>query len=412
MLIKGASALCGSRLVKGQDILLDGGRIAAIGKDLDVDRGEEVLDGRGKLAIPGLINSHTHLAMTLFRGYADDMELQPWLEQKIWPLEAHLEPEDVRAGARLGCLELIRAGITCFCDMYLFPDETALAAKEMGLRAVVGAGVYDMRPSLLKGAEQFICRWSGDDLVTPAIGPHAINTCSEETLLSCKNIAEKNDCIVHMHLAETRQEVEDCQRMRRMSPVGYLDSLGLLSARLLAAHCIWVSDADIALLARKNVSVSHCPVSNHKLVSGFAPVEKLRCAGIRVSLGTDGASSNNSLNIFQEMKVAAISEKCIRGSPTAVPAGVAFDMATKNAYSTLNLPMGLYPGALADIALIDMQKPWFYPETNIVSHLVYSMTGGVDTTIVNGRVLMRNGVIPEESRILAKAQERFEDLIA
>ncbi len=410
MLIKSVAVLNGSELIRGQDIKLDGNRIAAIGVGLAADRSEEVLDARGKLAIPGLVNSHTHLAMTLFRGYADDMDLLPWLEEKIWPLEARLTAEDIRAGAMLGCLELIRAGVTCFSDMYLFPDETALATKQMGLRAIVGAGVFDMNPSLLKDAGPFIQRFQGDDLIVPAVAPHAISTCSEETLLSCRDLALQSGTMVHIHLAETRQEAEDCQSQRGHSPVEYLDSLGMLNSRLLAAHCIWVSDRDIALLAARGASVAHCPVSNHKLVSGFAPVEKLLCAGVRVSLGTDGASSNNSLNVFQEMKVASISEKCIRGSPTALLAASAWKMATDYAYSTFGLDMGLRPGALADLALIDLQKPWFYPQSNIISHLVYSMTGGVDTTIVNGKVLMRGGIIPGEALILEQAQERFERL--
>jgi len=410
MLIRDVSILSGNSLLGGRDIKIDGNRIASIGAGLSPDRGEEILEGRGKLAIPGLVNSHTHLAMTLFRGYADDMELLPWLRERIWPLESRLSAQDVRVGALLGCLEQIRSGITCFCDMYFFPDETAQAAREMGLRAIVGAGILDAVPSLLPEAEPFLRRWKGDELITPAIGPHAVQTCSEETLLRCKELAERFGTMIHIHLAETRKEVEDFCASGNAHPVRYLDRLGILGPSLVAAHCIWISGEEVSMLGKRGVNVVHCPVSNHKLASGFAPVEEMLGAKVNVILGTDGASSNNSLNLFQEMKVAAITEKCVRARADALPAWRVWQMATRNAYRAFRLPVGLYEGALADLALIDLQRPWFYPRTSMVSHLVYSMTGGVDTTIVNGKVLMRDGVIPGEAAILERAQECFERL--
>lgn len=412
MLIKEAAIIKGDGLLKGQDIKIDENRIAAIGPGLRADRGEQILDGRRKLALPGLVNAHTHLAMTLFRGYADDMELVPWLKEKIWPLEAKLNEEDISWGVKLGCLEQIRAGITCYCDMYLFPDETAQATKKMGLRAVVGAGVFEIFPELLGGVEPFLRRWQKDELITPAIGPHAVNTCSEQTLLFAKELAEKYKAFIHIHLSETRQEVEELKSRMGLSPVEYLESLGMLNSHLVAAHCVWVSPRDIEKLAAGKANVVHCPVSNMKLASGFSPVERLCSSGVNVCLGTDGASSNNNLNIFQEMKVSAISEKCIRKNPTALPASLVWKMATENAYSCFGLPLGLRAGGLADLSLIDLQRPWFYPENNIVSHLIYSMTGGVDTTIVNGKILMREGIIPGEAEILQSAQERFERLIS
>ncbi len=410
MLIREAAIISGIDLLKKQDIKIDDNRIVAIGPGLKADRGEEILDGQRKLAIPGLVNAHTHLAMTLFRGYADDMELVPWLKEKIWPLEAKLNEEDISWGVKLGCLEQIRAGITCYCDMYLFPNEIASATKKMGLRAVVSAGFFDIMPDLLKGVEPFLSRWQGDELITPAIGPHAVNTCSKETLLFAKELAEKYKAFIHIHLSETRQEVADVRSKLGLSPVEYLESLGMLNSYLVAAHCVWVSFRDIKKMAARKANVVHCPVSNMKLASGFSPVERLSSSGVNVCLGTDGASSNNSLNIFHEMKVSAISEKCVRQNPTAIPAALAWKMATENAYSCFGLPMGLRAGCLADLSLIDLQKPWFYPENNIVSHLIYSMTGGVDTTIVNGKILMRDGIIPCEAEILEKAQERFNRL--
>ncbi len=410
MLIKEVSVLQSGQLVKGLDILIEDERIAGIGRDLK-DEGE-IIDGHGKLAIPGLINSHTHLAMTLFRGYADDMALMPWLQEKIWPLEARLTREDIHWGVKLGCLEMIRFGITCYNDMYYFMDETASATKEMGLRAFLSGVVFDSRPEFMAEAETFIKDWKGDSLIHPAVGPHAIYTCSEDTLIWAKETAEKYDVMLHTHLSETKGEVEDSLKKYGKSPVEYLDSLGLLSERLVAAHCVWLSDKDISLLVRAGVNIAHCPVSNLKLCAGIAPLDRLMEAGANVCLGTDGVSSNNNLNLFEEMKTAAIVQKNACSRPDALKAGEIWGIATENAYRAFGLKMGLCNGALADLALIDLKKPWFTPQTSILSHLIYSIAGGVDTTIVNGKVLMRDGIIPGEAEILEKAQERFERLTA
>ncbi len=410
MLIKGVSLLQSGRLLKGRDILIQGNRITEIGRDLRDEEGTEVIDGHGKLVIPGLINCHTHLAMTLLRGYADDMELMPWLKEKIWPLEERLTAEDVRWGVKLGCLEQIRFGITCYNDMYYFPDATAKATKEMGLRAFISGVVFDMKPEMLRDVEPFIRRWKKDDLIMPAVGPHAAYTCSEETLLKVKEIADRHGTVVHIHVSETRQEVDGFLLSRGMSPVEYLDHLGLLNERLAAVHCVWLSEEDCYLLAERKANVVDCTVSNLKLTSGIAPLNTLLKAGANVCLGTDGASSNNNLSLFEEMKVTAIVQKNAYHTPAAFSAEQIWNLATENAYRTTGLNMGLRAGALADLALIDLRKPWFCPETNIVSHLVYSMTGGVDTTIVNGRVLMRDGVIPGEAEILEQAQKSFERL--
>ncbi len=392
MLIKNVSILNDGRLLRNQNVAIYGSRIARVGSGIADESGDdEVIDGRGKLAIPGLVNAHTHLAMTLFRGYADDMELLPWLSEKIWPLEAKLTAEDIRWGTKLGCLEIIRAGITCYNDMYYFMDETARATKEMGIRAFLSAVLFDMRPDLIHDAEPFIRRWKGDDLIVPTVGPHAVYTCSEETLLKSKEIAEEHDVMLHIHLSE-----------------------GFLSDRVVAAHCTWLSPKDISIIADRGVNVAHCSISNHKLASGIAPLDRLARAGANICLGTDGASSNNSINLFQEMKTTAIAQKCAHARPDLFRADEVWRMATENAYAAFRLDLGLREGALADMALIDLKKPWFCPltEENIVSHLVYSAQGGVETTIVGGRVLMRDGVIPGEEAILARAQEQFQDLVS
>jgi 5-methylthioadenosine/S-adenosylhomocysteine deaminase len=408
MLIKDVSLLQAGRLIKNQDILIDGCRIAKIGRDLKNDGGDDVIDGRGKLAIPGLINCHTHLAMTLLRGYADDMELMPWLQEKIWPLEARMTGEDIYWGARLGCLELIRFGITCYNDMYLFMDETARATKEMGLRGFLSEVIFDQPPERLAGVEPFIKRWQGDELITPVVGPHTPYTCSEETLLKAKEIADKYGAMIHIHVSETRKEVDDINLSRGMSPVEYLDSLGMLNERLSAAHCVWLSLKDVYLLAKRRVNVVECTVSNLKLSSGISPLNYLLQAGANVCLGTDGASSNNNLSLFEEMKVTAIVQKNACHTPAAFSADTIWKISTENAYKAFKLEMGLCEGALADMALINLHRPWLCPESNLLSHIVYSMTGGVDTTIVNGKVLMREGIIPVEAEILEGAQKRFE----
>ncbi|OPX78580.1 MAG: N-ethylammeline chlorohydrolase [Methanosaeta sp. PtaB.Bin039] len=412
MLIKGASILQNGELKKGLDIQIIDHKISAVGRELQApERNDLIIDATGKLAIPGLVNGHTHLAMTLLRGYADDMELMPWLQEKIWPIEAKLTASDIRAGVRLGCLELIRFGITCYNDMYYFMDETARATREMGIRGVLSGVLFDMRPELLAEVEPFLRRWKDDPLIRPAVGPHAVYTCSEETLLRAKELAQRYQAALHIHLSETRDEVDSFVNQSHMTPVEYLDALGLLGPRTAAAHCVWLTPSDIRTLAELQVNVIHCPTSNLKLASGISPVDRLLDAGANVCLGTDGVSSNNNMSIFSEMKMAALVQKGNRG-PTILPAAQVWKMATQNSYRAFGLDIGLAPGSLADLALIDLSRPWFSPESNHLSHLVYSMAGGVDTTICNGRVLMENGIVPGEAEILEDAQRSFERLTA
>lgn len=407
MLIKNISLTQSGRLIKNRDILIENNRIIKIGNNL---KDEDIVDGNGMLAIPGLINCHTHLAMTLFRGYADDMPLMPWLKEKIWPLEAKLTKEDIIWGVKLGCLELIRFGICCYNDMYFQMDETAKATKEMGLRAFLSEVIFDNRPEALSAAEPFIKRWKGDPLIYPSIGPHAVFTCSDETWLRARDLAEKHDILLHTHLSEAKEEVENSIKEHGLRPVEYLDSLGVLSQRTIAAHCVWLTDKDISILANRGVNVAHCPVSNLKLADGIAPIDRMKAAGVNVCLGTDGASSNNNLSLFEEMKTMAIVQKNACHRPDVLKAEETWRIATDNAYKALNLDIGLREGALADLALIDIKRPWFRPETRIISHLTYSISGGVDTTIVNGKVLMLHGNIPGEEEILENAQKRFERL--
>ncbi len=411
MLIKDVNILHSGQILKHRDILIQNNKIAEIGRDLKAEDKSEIIDGRGKLAASGLINSHSHAAMTLMRGYADDMELKPWLEDKIWPLEAKLNEEDVFWGVKLACLEQIHFGITCFNDMYLFPDAVAEATKEMGMRAFISGVVFDMRPEFLSGVEPFFRRWKEDELIVPHVGPHSVYACSEETLLKEKEIADRHNAIIHIHLSETKEEVDGFLLSKGKSPVEYLDSLGMLNERLTAVHCVWLSENDCRILADRKANVVDCTVSNLKLTSGIPPLSTLLKWHANVCLGTDGASSNNNLSLFEEMKVTAIVQKNACHTPSAFSAEQIWSLATDNAYRAFGLDMGLKPGALADLILIDLRKPWLCPKTDIISHLVYSMTGGVDTTIINGKVLMKDGIIPGEGKIMAQAQKRFEDLV-
>jgi 5-methylthioadenosine/S-adenosylhomocysteine deaminase len=277
--------------------------------------------------------------------------------------------------------------------MYYFMDETAAATREMGIRGVLSGVLFDVRPELLRDAEPFIKRWRDDDLIKPSVGPHAVYTCSEETLLKAKDIAERYDVMIHIHLSETRNEVDTFVNQRHMTPVE-------------------LTPRDMRILAERRANVAHCPVSNLKLASGIAPVATLIEHGVNVCLGTDGASSNNNLDIFEEMKVAAVVQKCSVGRSAILPVDTVWRMVTENAYRAFSLDIGIRPGALADLALINMRRPWFTPETSVLSHLVYSMSGEVSYTICNGRVLMRDGVIEGEDKILEEAQRCYERLIS
>ncbi|OGS50244.1 MAG: hypothetical protein A3K65_08650 [Euryarchaeota archaeon RBG_16_68_12] len=399
-------------------IYIDGNRIASIGGKAEADT---VIDGRNKVAIPGLVNTHTHAAMTLLRSYADDVPLQQWLEKKIWPREAKIEPEDVYWGTKLACLEMIKGGTTCFNDMYIHMDQAARAVKEMGLRAVLSEGFIDMRDpdlgqQLLKKQQTVIRRIEGigTDRVKAALGPHSLYTVSKESLQAMKDLSNEKGYLVHFHLSETRREVEDCVTELGMRPAKYLDSLGFLSRNLLAAHCCWLEPDEVDILARDGVRVSHCPTSNMKLASGAMPYKALREAGVLVSLGTDGAASNNNLDMLEAMKFAALLQKFASGDPTAAPASEVFEMATFGGARALGVDAGLIEeGRLADIVLIDLRRPELNPAHDLKSLLVYSAHGNVvDTVVCDGRVLMKGRKVPGEAEIVRKAAERGRELVS
>jgi 5-methylthioadenosine/S-adenosylhomocysteine deaminase len=389
-------------VLREASILVQDAEIKQIGWSLNGPADSEI-DGRGKIALPGLINAHTHLSMTLFRGFADDMQLQDWLQKKIWPLETKLTGEACYYGALLGSAEMILSGTTSFLDMYFHMEDVARAVAESGLRGFLSYGVIDLFDPAKARIEQDKTRKFFDyinELGNPrirfALGPHAAYTCSPETLLWAKEFAEKNDVILHVHVAETRKEQADSQKQNAMRVVEYLDKIGALSKNMLAAHCVWITKSEVALLARAGVGVAHCPVSNMKLASGgVAPLPEMFGAGVAVGLGTDGAASNNTLDIFETMKVCALLHKAHRWDPTVLNAQKVLDLATIEGARALGVEReigSLEVGKRADIILVNAKAPNMNPiygRDTVVSDLVYSASSAnVDATIVDGNVLM------------------------
>jgi 5-methylthioadenosine/S-adenosylhomocysteine deaminase len=399
------------------DIFVDEtGKIGSIGPDGRKHHGNEadfVIDGDGAIAVPGLVNTHTHAAMTLLRGYADDMVLQDWLAQKIWPLEAHLTGSDVYWGTRLACLEMIRSGTTAFNDMYFFMEDAARAVDEAGIRAVLSYGFIDLnnpekRENECRATEKLLAhvRTLNNPRIRAAAGPHAIYTVSPEGLKWCAEFAKEEKIGIHIHLAETEKEVIDCTEQHGKRPAAHLDACGILTPRTVAAHCCWLNEAECALLARQGTSASHNPASNMKLATNRAmPYHWLIEAGANVTLGTDGCASSNNLDLFGSARTAALLQKFFWNNPTLLPAPEALRMATANGAKALGLPTGrLVKGAPADIVLVATRTAANTPLHNATSNLVYSCSGGdVETTICNGHVLMLNREVPGEEEVLAGA---------
>ena len=381
-------------------------RIAAVGKADEIAAGKpgRVIDARGGIIMPGLVNTHTHAAMTLFRGLADDLPLMTWLNDHIFPAEAALNPHQVYGGALLACAEMIMSGTTTFCDMYLFEDAVARAAQKAGIRAVVGEVLFDFAsPNYGSPAQGFaytetlIKAYRGDPLITIAVEPHSPYLCAPAVLNQAFALAGQHGIPMVIHLAETAGEVATLRERYGRTPVEHLEALGVLAPNVLACHCVMLTEHDIELLKRRDVKVSHNPESNMKLASGVAPVPQLLDAGICVGLGTDGAASNNNLDLFLEMDTAAKLHKVHCLDPTVLDAGTVLRMATIDGARALGLSErigSLEPGKQADVIILDTHRPHLVPMYHPVSHLVYAARGSdVETAVINGRIVMEHGRI-------------------
>ena len=385
-------------------------------------RGAEFrIDGSGCIALPGLVNTHTHAAMSLLRGYADDLPLQAWLGEKIWPLEARLTGSDVYWGTKLACLEMIRTGTVAFNDMYFFMEDAARAVDEMGLCAVLSYGFIDLfsderREAECRATERLVASIQGmqNPRIRAAVGPHAVYTVSPEGFRWLAGFAAEKEIGIHVHLSETEQEVRDSVSRCRKRPVTVLDECGILAPGTVAAHCCWLERDECNLLAQRGVHVSHNPASNMKLATGRAmPYHWLKEAGAPVTLGTDGCASNNNLDLFEEMKIASLLQKHAWNSQTLLPAPEALAMATSAGAGALGFGHGLIaPGEPAHIILVDQHAVCNTPLHSINSNLVYSCSGAaVRTTICSGRVLMLDRYIPGEAEVLAGASAAATGLV-
>jgi 5-methylthioadenosine/S-adenosylhomocysteine deaminase len=410
---------------KTSDIFVnDDGTIGAVGEGIRREHSGDadlIIDGDGAIALPGLVNTHSHAAMSLLRGYADDMILQDWLSQKIWPLEAHLTPSDVYRGTKLACLEMIKSGTVAFNDMYFMMEEAARAVGEAGIRATLSYGYIDLfspekREAECRATENLVraIRSLNNPRINAAAGPHAMYTVSSEGLRWCAEFAAEQKIGIHIHLSETEKEVNDCIAQHGKRPAAYLDDCGILTQKTVTAHCCWLDEAECTLLSKRGVSVSHNPSSNMKLATNRAmPYPLLKDAGVNVCLGTDGCASNNNLDMFEEAKTAALLQKFSWNNPTLLPAHEALAMATVNGAKGLGLASGtLVAGAPADIILVTARTACNTPLHNATSNLVYSCSGGaVGTTICDGRVLMLDREVPGEEQILAEAGKAAHELV-
>ncbi|HHX75521.1 MAG TPA: amidohydrolase [Firmicutes bacterium] len=381
----------------------------------------EVIDGRGKLVAPGFVNAHGHAAMSLLRSYADDMPLMQWLEKRIWPVEARLQPEDVYWGTLLAIAEMLKGGTTTFTDMYFYMDQAARAAAESGIRAVLSRGLVGVGEGAKSGLaenREFIRRWHGqaEGRITTMLGPHAPYTCPPDYLKKVLSVQAELGVPLQIHLAETRDETEQIMAAYGVSPTKLLLETGVLEGPVLAAHCVHLSAEDMDIMQEKKVHVAHNPGSNLKLGSGIAPVPELLSRGITVGLGTDSAASNNNLDMLEEMRLAALLHKGSRMDPTLITADEAVAMATRESAAAVFLPdVGVIEqGKKADLLLLDLRQPHLTPRHNLVAHLVYAaQPSDIKMVMVNGTVVCLDGrlTLLDEDEIIFEAGQRARRLV-
>ncbi|MBS7643078.1 amidohydrolase [Candidatus Bathyarchaeota archaeon] len=385
-------------ILRNYSVYIENGVIRDITKKPHYEA-EQVINGKGMALLPGLINTHTHLHMTLLRGYANDMKLGEWLEKRIWPIERKLTKKHCYFGALLGCLEMISTGTTCILDMGIHSKEVAKAVKHAGLRAFVGYEMIDrsLQPPQILDVEQFteFIQEMRDPKIHAVISPYSLFTCSEELLFKAKELADRKHLPLQLHVAETRREQADFERKHGIREIEFLDKIGFLDENVIAVHCVWITKTEVKILAKRGVKVSHCPVSNMKMAEGgVAPIPEMLENGVVVSLGTDGAASNNSLDMFETVKFCALVHKAHRWDPTVLPAQKVLDLATIEGAHALGLAdvLGsIEVGKQADLIIVNLNAPNLAPITGketLISHLIYSAKGAnVDTTIVDGEIL-------------------------
>jgi 5-methylthioadenosine/S-adenosylhomocysteine deaminase len=411
------------RIVHDGSVAVKGDAMVAVGPRADVEsryQAAQTIDARGRLVLPGFINGHTHVPMTLFRGLHDDVTLNDWLYKYIFPAEAkNVNEEFVRWGTRLAAAEQIRSGVTTFADMYYFEDAVAEETKAAGMRGVLGETFIDFpapdnktHAEMLAYTEKFLKKWQGDLLIHAAPAPHSIYTCSKKTIQDAAALARKYNAPLLMHVAEMKKEWEDSQKANGMSPVQYLEKMGVLGPDLVAAHCIFVNEADRRLLAARQVGCVHNPSSNTMIASGVAPVPEMRAAGIAVGLGTDGpAGSNNDLDLMEEIDLAAKLAKISKMDPLALNAKAVVEMATIDGARALHMEKeigSLEVGKKADLTLISLDEPNAVPMYDIYAQIAYSLKGSeVETVVIGGRLVMRERKLltVDEPRVLEKARE-------
>jgi 5-methylthioadenosine/S-adenosylhomocysteine deaminase len=416
-----------SSVIEDGAIAIKNGEIVFVGKHEPAVgiSAEERINAKGKVALPGLINCHTHVAMTLFRGLAEDKPLDVWLRETIWPLEAKLTRDDIYVGALLGCLEMLKSGTTCFADMYFYEDMVARAVSESGLRAVLAEGIIEagsraQGERMLHASVSFAKSFDGyaDGRVKTMLGPHAAYSCSPELLKKVRDKAKELNVGVHIHLAESAELFKEFEKKHGCDEVEFLDRLRFFSGHVLAAHCINLSKSDMHVLAKRGVNAVYVPVSNMKLGLDAAKVRELADLGVNIALGTDGPASNNALDMFETMKFGALLQKFVYRKPEALSAHEVLKMATINGAKALGLEKSIGSievGKRADIMLIDLAKPHLKPLHNVYAAIVYSAKGSdVDTVIVDGKILMENRIVKtlDEHAVMEVAERRALELLS
>ena len=391
------------KIIENANVKVIGSKIAYIGTENQESSGLEIIDGKGKVLMPGLVNCHTHIPMSLLRSYADDMALHTWLYEHIFVVEAKLTAEDVYWGSQLALLEMVAGGTTCFADMYYFIDKIAEATAESGMRGLLSRGLINgavledySEDDRLNEAISVFRDWNGafDGRIRIALAPHAVYTCSPQYIRAIRDTAEKLNAYVHVHVDETVKEHNDCLQQYGKTPVKHLYGTGLFDLPTIAAHCVHVTDRDMDLMKEKNVTFVHNPGSNLKLASGIAPVPDALEKGLNVALGTDGASSNNNLNMWEEINLASLIHKGVRLDPLTVNAGESFRMATANGAKALGFSETgkIEEGFCADMIIIDAQKPHYFPKHNLISNIAYAaQASDVETVFVDGKILYHKG---------------------